>query len=173
MELVDKIRAYDPNADEDALNRAYVYAMQKHGSNPRASGDPYFSHPVEVAYKLTQYCLTLPPSSPRCCTIRWRTIDATLDEIESLFGSEIRGLVDGVTKLNRLEIKSESSKQAENFRKLVLAMANDLRVLMVKRPTAHNMETLHYIPKPENASASPAKRLKFMQYWPSASVCAA
>jgi guanosine-3',5'-bis(diphosphate) 3'-pyrophosphohydrolase len=57
MELVDKIRAYDPDADEDALNRAYVYAMQKHGSQMRASGDPYFSHPVEVAYKLTQYKL--------------------------------------------------------------------------------------------------------------------
>ncbi len=150
MELVDKIRAYDPDADEDALNRAYVYAMQKHGAQKRASGDPYFSHPVEVAYKLTQYKLDTASIITALLHDTVEDTDATLDEIEHLFGAEIRGLVDGVTKLNRLEIKSESSKQAENFRKLVLAMAQDLRVLMVKlADRLHNMETLHYIPKPE------------------------
>lgn len=150
MELVEKIRAYDPNADEEALNRAYVYAMQKHGSQKRASGDPYFSHPVEVAYKLTQYKLDTASIITALLHDTVEDTDATLDEIEQLFGLEIRGLVDGVTKLNRLEIKSESSKQAENFRKLVLAMAQDLRVLMVKlADRLHNMETLHYIPKPE------------------------
>ena len=150
MELVEKIRAYDPDADEDALNRAYVYAMQKHGSQTRASGDPYFSHPVEVAYKLTQYRLDTASIITALLHDTVEDTDATLDEIEQLFGKEIRGLVDGVTKLNRLEIKSESSKQAENFRKLVLAMAQDLRVLMVKlADRLHNMETLHYIPKPE------------------------
>ena len=150
MELVEKIRAYDPDADEDALNRAYVYAMQKHGSQMRASGDPYFSHPVEVAYKLTQYRLDTSSIITALLHDTVEDTDATLDEIEQLFGKEIRGLVDGVTKLNRLEIKSESSKQAENFRKLVLAMAQDLRVLMVKlADRLHNMETLHYIPKPE------------------------
>ena len=150
MELVEKIRAYDPDADEDALNRAYVYAMQKHGTQMRASGDPYFSHPVEVAYKLTQYRLDTASIITALLHDTVEDTDATLDEIEHLFGQEIRGLVDGVTKLNRLEIKSESSKQAENFRKLVLAMAADLRVLMVKlADRLHNMETLHYIPKPE------------------------
>lgn len=150
MELVEKIRAYDPTADEDALNRAYVFAMQKHGSQKRASGDPYFSHPVEVAYKLTQYRLDTSSIITALLHDTVEDTDATLDEIEGLFGLEIRGLVDGVTKLNRLEIKSESSKQAENFRKLVLAMAADLRVLMVKlADRLHNMETLHYIPKPE------------------------
>ncbi|PZP87053.1 MAG: bifunctional (p)ppGpp synthetase/guanosine-3',5'-bis(diphosphate) 3'-pyrophosphohydrolase [Azospirillum brasilense] len=150
MELVEKIRAYDPDADEDALNRAYVYAMQKHGAQKRASGDPYFSHPVEVAYKLTQYRLDTASIITALLHDTVEDTDATLDEIESLFGHEIRTLVDGVTKLNRLEIKSESSKQAENFRKLVIAMAQDLRVLMVKlADRLHNMETLHYIPKPE------------------------
>ncbi len=150
MELVEKIRAYDPGADEDALNRAYVYAMQKHGTQTRASGDPYFSHPVEVAYKLTQYRLDTASIITALLHDTVEDTDATLDEIEHLFGLEIRGLVDGVTKLNRLEIKSESSKQAENFQKLVLAMAQDLRVLMVKlADRLHNMETLHYIPKPE------------------------
>jgi guanosine-3',5'-bis(diphosphate) 3'-pyrophosphohydrolase len=149
-ELVEKIRAYDPDADEDALNRAYVYAMQKHGAQTRASGDPYFSHPVEVAYKLTQYKLDTASIITALLHDTVEDTDATLDEIEQLFGKEIRGLVDGVTKLNRLEIKSEGSKQAENFRKLVLAMAQDLRVLMVKlADRLHNMETLHYIPKPE------------------------
>ncbi len=150
MELVEQIRAYDPDADEDALNRAYVYAMQKHGAQKRASGDPYFSHPVEVAYKLTQYKLDAASIITALLHDTVEDTDATLDEIEELFGKEIRGLVDGVTKLNRLEIKSESSKQAENFRKLVIAMAKDLRVLMVKlADRLHNMETLHYIPKAE------------------------
>ena len=149
-DLIEKIRAYDPDADEDALNRAYVYAMQKHGAQMRASGDPYFSHPVEVAYKLTQYRLDTASIITALLHDTVEDTDATLDEIEELFGKEIRGLVDGVTKLNRLEIKSESHKQAENFRKLVLAMAADLRVLMVKlADRLHNMETLHYIPKPE------------------------
>ena len=150
MELVEKIRAYNPEADEDALNRAYVYSMQKHGSQKRASGDPYFSHPVEVAYKLTQYRLDTASIITALLHDTVEDTDATLDEIENLFGQEIRDLVDGVTKLNRLEIKSESSKQAENFRKLVIAMSRDIRVLMVKlADRLHNMETLHYIGKPE------------------------
>lgn len=150
MDLVEKIRAYDPTADEDALNRAYVYSMQKHGSQKRASGDPYFSHPVEVAYKLTQYKLDTASIITALLHDTVEDTDATLEEIEEMFGKEIRELVDGVTKLNRLEIKSESSKQAENFRKLVIAMSRDLRVLMVKlADRLHNMETLHYIPKPE------------------------
>lgn len=150
MDLVEKIRSYDPSVDEDAINRAYVYAMQKHGTQKRASGDPYFSHPVEVAYKLTQYKLDAASIITALLHDTVEDTDATLDEIGELFGDEIRGLVDGVTKLNQLEIKSESSKQAENFRKLVMAMSEDLRVLMVKlADRLHNMETLHHIPKPE------------------------
>lgn len=150
MELVEKIKTYDPNADEDLINRAYIYAMQKHGSQTRASGDPYFSHPVEVAYKLTQYKLDTASIITALLHDTVEDTDATLDEIQELFGEEIRTLVDGVTKLNRLEIQSESTKQAENFRKLVVAMSQDLRVLMVKlADRLHNMETLHYIPKPE------------------------
>lgn len=150
MDLVEKIRSYDPTVDEDAINRAYVYAMQKHGSQKRASGDPYFSHPVEVAYKLTQYKLDGASIITALLHDTVEDTDATLDEIQELFGEEIRNLVDGVTKLNRLEIKSESSKQAENFRKLVVAMSEDLRVLMVKlADRLHNMETLHHISKPD------------------------
>ena len=150
MELVETIKSYNPAADEDAVNRAYVYAMQKHGHQTRASGDPYFSHPVEVAYKLTQYKLDTSSIITALLHDTVEDTDATLDEIKDMFGEEISNLVDGVTKLNRLEIKSESSKQAENFRKLVIAMSQDLRVLLVKlADRLHNMETLHYIKKPE------------------------
>ncbi len=149
-DLIEKIKSYDPEADEDAINRAYVYAMQKHGNQMRASGDLYISHPIEVAYKLTQYKLDTASIITALLHDTVEDTDATLDEIETLFGEEIRQLVDGVTKLNRLEIKSESNKQAENFRKLVVAMSRDLRVLLVKlADRLHNMETLDHIPKPE------------------------
>ncbi len=149
-ELVDAVRAYDPAVDEDAINRAYVYAMQKHGNQMRASGDPYISHPVEVAYKLTKYKLDSASIITALLHDTVEDTDATLPEIEDLFGDEIRTLVDGVTKLNRLEVKSESTKQAENFRKLLVAMSEDLRVLLVKlADRLHNMETLHYIKNPE------------------------
>ncbi len=150
MELVETIKAYNPAVDEDAVNRAYVYAMQKHGNQTRASGDPYFSHPVEVAYKLTKYKLDSASIITALLHDTVEDTDATLEEIEIMFGEEICNLVDGVTKLNRLEIRSESSKQAENFRKLVVAMSKDLRVLLVKlADRLHNMETLHHIKNPE------------------------
>jgi GTP pyrophosphokinase len=150
IELIEKVKAYDPNADEDAINRAYVYAMQKHGNQMRASGDPYISHPIEVAYKLAQYKLDTASIITALLHDTVEDTDATLEEIEELFGTEIMKLVDGVTKLNRLEIKSESNKQAENFRKLVIAMSRDLRVLLVKlADRLHNMETLNHIKKPE------------------------
>lgn len=149
-ELVEKVRSYDPNADEDGINRAYVYAMKKHGLQKRASGDPYFSHPLEVAYSLTSYKLDSASIITALLHDTVEDTDATLEEIEELFGKEIASLVDGVTKLNRLESKSENAKQAENFRKLLLAMSEDLRVLMVKlADRLHNMRTLHYISKPE------------------------
>ncbi|MCI5049172.1 MAG: bifunctional (p)ppGpp synthetase/guanosine-3',5'-bis(diphosphate) 3'-pyrophosphohydrolase [Rickettsiales bacterium] len=150
MELVEAIKEYAPSVDEDAINRAYVYAMQKHGSQMRASGDPYISHPVEVAYKLTRYRLDEKTVITALLHDTVEDTDATLDEIKDLFGDEVMQLVDGVTKLNRLEIKSESTKQVENFRKLLVAMSEDLRVLLVKlADRLHNMETLHYIKKPE------------------------
>jgi len=150
FELVERVRSYDPNADEDALNRAYVYALQKHGSQTRASGDPYFSHPVEVAGILTRYKLD---SATIVTALLHDTIedtDATLDEVRRLFGPDVAKLVDGVTKLTQIQIRSDSSKQAENFRKLVLAMSEDIRVLMVKlADRMHNMRTLHFIKNPE------------------------
>ena len=150
FELVERVKAYDPTADEDALNRAYVFSMKAHGSQFRASGDPYFSHPVEVAGILAGMKLD---SSSIITGLLHDTVEdtvATLEDIERLFGPDIARLVDGVTKLSRLELQSDQTKQAENFRKLVLAMSEDIRVLLVKlADRLHNMRTLHHIPDPE------------------------
>ena len=150
FELVERVKSYDPSADEDAINRAYVFAMKMHGSQKRASGDPYFSHPIEVAGLLTKYRLD---SASIITALLHDTIEdtpATLQDIERMFGVEIARLVDGVTKLNRIEMQSDHAKQAENLRKLVLAMSEDIRVLLVKlADRVHNMRTLHYIAKPE------------------------
>ncbi|MGH7048423.1 MAG: RelA/SpoT family protein [Stellaceae bacterium] len=150
FELVELVRSYDPNADEDALNRAYVYSMKAHGAQLRASGDPYFSHPVEVAGLLARMKLD---SASIVTGLLHDTVEdtvATLDDIDRVFGPEIARLVDGVTKLSRIELQSDQHKQAENFRKLVLAMSADIRVLLVKlADRLHNMQTLHFIKSDE------------------------
>jgi GTP pyrophosphokinase len=146
FELLERVKSYDPNADEDALNRAYVFSMKAHGSQLRASGDPYFSHPVEVAGILSRMKLD---AASIITGLLHDTVEdtlATLADIEKLFGPEIARLVDGVTKLSRLELQSDQTKQAENFRKLVLAMSEDIRVLLVKlADRLHNMRTLRFI----------------------------
>src|ERR1700733_5580990 len=145
-ELVEKVKSYDPDADEDAINRAYVFSMKAHGSQKRASGDPYFSHPVEVAGILAGMKLDAASIITGLLHDTVEDTVATLDDIERLFGKDIARLVDGVTKLSRIELQSDQTKQAENFRKLVLAMSEDIRVLLVKlADRLHNMQTLHYI----------------------------
>ncbi|WP_439614345.1 RelA/SpoT family protein [Reyranella sp.] len=149
FELVERVQAYDPDADEDVLNRAYVYGLKKHGNQLRASGDPYFSHPVEVAGILAEMRLDTASIVTGLLHDTLEDTDATRDEIAGMFGEDIARLVDGVTKLSRLEIQSESTKEAENLRKLVLAMSSDIRVLLVKlADRLHNMRTLHHIKEP-------------------------
>jgi guanosine-3',5'-bis(diphosphate) 3'-pyrophosphohydrolase len=149
-ELVERIKSYDPDVDEDLVNRAYVYAMKKHGSQQRASGDPYFSHPLEVAGILTDMKLDAASVITALLHDTVEDTDATIEEIERLFGRDIARLVDGVTKLTKIELQNPESKQAENFRKLVLAMSEDIRVLLVKlADRLHNMRTIQHIPKPE------------------------
>ncbi len=146
FELVERVKAYDPQADEDALNRGYVFAMKAHGSQTRASGDPYFSHPLEVAGICTNYRLDTASIVTALLHDTVEDTGATISEIRNLFGSEVARLVDGVTKLNRIELQSEQARQAENFRKLVLAMSEDIRVLLVKlADRLHNMRTLRFI----------------------------
>ncbi len=149
-DLVDLVKSYDPDADEAVLNRAYVYSMKAHGSQMRESGDPYFSHPVEVAGLLARMKLDTASIATGLLHDTVEDTVATLKDIERLFGPEIARLVDGVTKLSRLELQSDQSKQAENFRKLVLAMSEDIRVLLIKlADRLHNMETLRFIKNPE------------------------
>ena len=149
-ELVDRVLDYDPDADEALLNRAYVFSMQAHGSQKRASGDPYFSHPIEVAGILTDLRLD---DETIATAILHDTIEdtvATPEEITRLFGGNVARLVDGVTKLSKIEAQTENERAAENLRKFLLAMSGDIRVLLVKlADRLHNMRTLHHIPKPE------------------------
>lgn len=145
-ELVERVKAYDPDADEALINRAYVFSMQKHGSQKRASGDPYYSHPIEVAGILTDLRLD---DQTIATAILHDTIEDTLttqEEIKAKFGENIARLVDGVTKLSKLEALTDNERAAENLRKFFLATSDDIRVLLVKlADRLHNMRTLHYI----------------------------
>ncbi len=149
-ELVERVKAYEPDADEALLNRAYVYTVQKHGTQKRASGDPYFSHPVEVAGLMTELKLD---QQTIITALLHDTIEdtlATIEEVERFFGPEIARLVDGVTKLSKIETLTENERAAENLRKFFLAMSEDLRVLLVKlADRLHNMRTLHFIKSAE------------------------
>ncbi|HWH18349.1 MAG TPA: bifunctional (p)ppGpp synthetase/guanosine-3',5'-bis(diphosphate) 3'-pyrophosphohydrolase [Allosphingosinicella sp.] len=149
-ELLEKVRAYDPDVDEALINRAYVFSMKAHGSQKRASGDPYYSHPIEVAGILTDLHLD---DETIVTAILHDTIEdtvATHEEIEKSFGKNVARLVDGVTKLSKIEAQSESQRAAENLRKFLLAMSGDIRVLLVKlADRLHNMRTLHFIKNEE------------------------
>jgi GTP pyrophosphokinase/guanosine-3',5'-bis(diphosphate) 3'-pyrophosphohydrolase len=146
------VQSYDPTADEGLLNRAYVYAMRMHGAQLRASGDPYYAHPIEVAGILTEYRLDTASIVTALLHDVIEDTPVTRAEIEELFGEEVGELVEGVTKLSKLELSSEHLRQAENLRKFILAISKDVRVLMVKlADRLHNMRTLGFI-------KSPAKR---------------
>ena len=146
-DLVERVKSYNPNANEDLLNRAYVYAMKAHGSQTRASGDPYFSHPLEVAAILTDLKLDDATIVAALLHDTIEDTEATRAEIDHIFGPEIGALVEGLTKLKRLELVSREAKQAENLRKLLLAISDDVRVLLVKlADRLHNMRTLEFVP---------------------------
>jgi RelA/SpoT family (p)ppGpp synthetase len=146
-DLVERVKRYNPAASEALLNRAYVYAMKAHGEQRRASGAPYFSHPLEVAAILTDLKLD---DATIAAALLHDTIEdtaATRTEIDQMFGSEIGVLVEGLTKLKKLDLVTKEAKQAENLRKLLLAIADDVRVLLVKlADRLHNMRTLAHMP---------------------------
>ncbi len=148
-ELVERVTSYDPDANEAMLNKAYVYAMKAHGHQVRASGDPYFTHPLEVAAILTEMKLDDATIAAALLHDVVEDTQSTLVEIEQLFGDEISELVEGLTKIKRLDLISKEAAQAENLRKLLLAMSRDARVLLVKlADRLHNMRTLHHV-KPD------------------------
>jgi GTP diphosphokinase / guanosine-3',5'-bis(diphosphate) 3'-diphosphatase len=148
-DLVEKVLSYNPRANEALLNRAYVYAMKAHGQQKRASGDPYFSHPLEVASILTNLKLDDETIATALLHDTIEDTQTTKDEIERLFGSNIASLVDGLTKIEKLNLVSKKTQQAENFRKLLIAISSDVRVLLVKlADRLHNMRTLEHM-KPD------------------------
>ena len=153
VQLIDKIRLYEPNFDEGLIQKAYLFSMRAHESQTRESGDPYFIHPLAVAGIVVDMKLD---SATIATALLHDTVEdtlATIHQIEDNFGKEIAQLVDGVTKLSQLKLGSvnEKNKEAENFRKLLLAMSNDLRVLLVKlADRLHNMRTLNFISNEKN-----------------------
>jgi GTP diphosphokinase / guanosine-3',5'-bis(diphosphate) 3'-diphosphatase len=151
LDLVDKVRQYNPNTDEDLLNRAYVYAMKAHGEQKRRSGDPYISHPIEVAWILTDHQLDDATIAAALLHDTIEDTETTRAQIDQLFGKDIGRLVEGLTKLKKLDLVSREAKQAENLRKLLLAIAEDVRVLLVKlADRLHNMRTIEHM-SPESS----------------------
>ena len=149
-ELVERVQQYDPSANEALLNRAYVYAMQAHGHQKRASGDPFFSHPLEVAAILTELKLDDATIAAALLHDVIEDTDVTRAEIDQKFGKEIGALVEGLTKIKRLDLVTKKAEQAENFRKLLVAISSDIRVLLIKlADRLHNMRTLGHM-KPES-----------------------
>src|SRR5438874_6528967 len=146
-DLIERVKRYNPNTGEALLNRAYVYAMKAHGEQKRASGDPYFSHPLEVAAILTDLKLD---DATIAAALLHDTIEDTAStraEIDQMFGPDIGALVEGLTKLKKLDLVTKEAKQAENLRRLLLAIADDVRVLLVKlADRLHNMRTLAHVP---------------------------
>ena len=162
-ELVERVLKYDPKADEALLNRAYVYAMKAHGNQKRASGAPYFSHPLEVAAILTDLKLDDATIATALLHDVIEDTDATRTEVDQMFGPEIGSLVDGLTKIKRLDLVSKKAEQAENFRKLLIAISTDIRVLLVKlADRLHNMRTLEHM-KPESRQRSVGRNARYLR----------
>lgn len=148
--ILDRVKEYDPKADFDLIAKAYNYAVIAHGEQKRKSGEPYIIHPVEVALILTEIEMD---SASICAALLHDVIeDTTFDykNLEQEFGEEIAMLVEGVTKLSRINFKTREEAQAENLRKMFLAMAKDIRVVLIKlADRLHNMRTLNYQPEPK------------------------
>src|SRR3954465_5232014 len=147
-DLVERIRGYHPAADVEIVSRAYDYSVRAHEGQKRKSGDPYFIHPANVAGIITELRLD---TASICAGLLHDVVEDTLTsnkEIEKQFGAEIATLVDGVTKLSKINFTSKEDRQAENFRKMVVAMSRDIRVLLVKLcDRVDNMRTLEFMSK--------------------------
>jgi GTP diphosphokinase / guanosine-3',5'-bis(diphosphate) 3'-diphosphatase len=145
--LIEEIPKYQPGADLDVLARAYQFSAASHQGQQRASGEPYLSHPLEVANLLVAFKMDVTTVTAGLLHDVLEDTTATKADLEREFGGEIAELVDGVTKIGKLAFSSREERQAENFRKMLVAMARDLRVLMIKlADRLHNMRTLDYLP---------------------------
>ncbi|MDR2681508.1 MAG: bifunctional (p)ppGpp synthetase/guanosine-3',5'-bis(diphosphate) 3'-pyrophosphohydrolase [Holosporaceae bacterium] len=145
-ELINLVKTYDPEANVDMLRKAYMFAMEAHGNQKRASGSPYFYHPAEVARLLADLRLDVPSIITGLLHDVLEDTSVTFEELEEIFGSEVAFLVEGVTKLSKVSYSSSKAHQAENYRKFLLATSQDIRVLIVKLvDRLHNMRTINYI----------------------------
>ncbi|MDD2336428.1 MAG: bifunctional (p)ppGpp synthetase/guanosine-3',5'-bis(diphosphate) 3'-pyrophosphohydrolase [Geobacteraceae bacterium] len=147
-DILDKILSYNPAADLDVVRKAYVFSAKVHQGQVRLSGEPYLVHPMEVAAVLADLKLDVQTVTTGLLHDTLEDTLTTFEELETLFGSEVANLVDGVTKISKIHFKTKEESQAENFRKMLLAMANDIRVILVKlADRLHNMRTLQYQPE--------------------------
>src|ERR1041384_2121571 len=146
-DLIEKVQGYYPTADLDLIRKAYDFSAGVHRGQKRLSGEPFLIHPMAVAGVIADLKLDVPSIVGGLLHDTVEDTLATLDEIKNLFGPEIAGLVDGVTKLSQVNFTSQEQKQAENFRKMIVAMAKDIRVILIKlADRTHNMRTLDHMP---------------------------
>src|SRR2546425_13082439 len=142
-ELVERVRAYTPTGPVEVIQRAYDFSAGVHKGQRRASGEPYLTHPLQVAGIIADLRLDVPSVATGLLHDTVEDTLATLPQIEEHFGGEIAALVDGVTKIGQINFTSRAEKQAENFRKMLLAMTRDIRVILIKlADRTHNMRTL-------------------------------
>jgi GTP pyrophosphokinase len=155
-DILEKILSYHQTADLDTVRKAYVFSAKVHQGQVRLSGEPYLTHPMEVAHILAQLKMDVPTVVTGLLHDSIEDTLTTLDELRSIFGDEVADLVEGVTKIGKISFRTSEERQAENFRKMLLAMARDLRVIMVKlADRLHNMRTLDFQPE--------ARQRKFAQ----------
>jgi len=148
QDLIGRVQTYNPAGDVSALTRAYEFSAQVHKGQKRLSGEPYLTHPLEVAGIIADLRLDIPSVVTGLLHDTVEDTLATVDQVEALFGPEIAALVDGVTKIGQINFTTREEKQAENFRKMILAMARDIRVILVKlADRTHNMRTLGHLPQ--------------------------
>ena len=142
-DILEKVAAYMPGADTDIIKKAYVYSARVHQGQLRQSGEPYFVHPQEVAGILTNLRMDVNSIAAGLLHDTVEDTLTTLEEVKKIFGEEVATLVDGVTKIGQISFSSSEEKQAENFRKVFVAMAKDIRVILIKlADRLHNMRTL-------------------------------
>ena len=147
-DILEAIREYHGDADLDAVRKAYIYSAKVHQGQKRRSGDPYMTHPMEVAFILTRLRMDVPTVVTGLLHDTLEDTLSTEEELRRLFGDEVNDMVDGVTKISKITFKTSEERQAENFRKMLLAMARDIRVILVKlADRLHNMRTLDFQPE--------------------------
>src|SRR5215470_13487474 len=146
-EILDRVEKHHRGDNLDLIRRAYIFSAKEHKGQVRASGEPYLTHPLEVANILAEMKMDAVTVSVGLLHDVVEDTLVSLEDVEKTFGSEVAHIVDGVTKISQIQFTSNEAKQAENFRKMLLAMTDDIRVIMVKfADRLHNMRTLAYLP---------------------------